>query len=134
MKRDFAPPSVTLKDVHDAVPKHLLKRNMLKSAVYIAGDLAMAVALFGAAVHIDRVASSPVARGFGVAGWQLEVGRWMLWGMYWWFQGLVWAGLFCLGEFVLFHAIIKPSDTVMKVTMLVLVHPVSLACLWFLMR
>lgn len=103
MKREFVPPTVTLKEVHDAVPKHLLKRDELKSVLYIAGDLTMATALFCAATYIDRISTISTVQNTVLAKWQPEVIRWLLWGTYWWFQGVVWAGIFCLGSMHFSH-------------------------------
>ncbi|KAF9044726.1 hypothetical protein BDZ89DRAFT_1058819 [Hymenopellis radicata] len=93
----FSPPTVTLKQIHQAVPKHLLKPNAFIASAYVLRDVLLALFFFRFAMSIDtwdnanfggHVTSALVKRLFKTA----------LWLVYWWFQGLVGAGLFCLGH------------------------------------
>lgn len=114
MRKPFTPTTVTLKEIHDAVPKHLLKSqslgpmefllltvhlgNTLTSALYVLRDIVFSIFLFKFASMI-----TPWAQGnFGgvvTSEWMKVVVKSLLWLTYWWFQGLVWAGMFVLGEF-----------------------------------
>ena len=96
LTRDFAPPTFSLKDVHNAVPKHLLKRSSALSTYYVIRDLVLGVAFFAAATKIEPFVAF-LAENTSVAGWKLQSVRAALWLSYWWFQGLVGGGIFCLG-------------------------------------
>jgi len=97
LKKPFTPPTVTLKEIHDAVPKELLGRDPILSASYIARDVFLAVALVKFASLIGAWAGSNFF-GFLATEWQVGAAKASLWLVYWWFQGLVLAGLFCLGH------------------------------------
>ncbi|KDQ60225.1 hypothetical protein JAAARDRAFT_191632 [Jaapia argillacea MUCL 33604] len=95
--RPFVPPDVTLKQVHDAVPKHLLRPSERLSLSYVIRDVCFCIALFKIAASIEPWSQN----GFcGILGtrWQIWLVKAGLWMVYWWFQGLVWAGMFCLGH------------------------------------
>ncbi|PBL01022.1 hypothetical protein ARMGADRAFT_1043115 [Armillaria gallica] len=81
----FSPPTVTLKEIHDAVPKHLLKGNPVLATLYVLRDISFTLLLFKLASHISDIQAGLFVRSF-------------LWLAYWWVQGLVWAGIFCLGH------------------------------------
>lgn len=97
LKNPFSPPTVSLKEIHDAVPKHLLHRSPSRSLSYVIRDLTMAVALVKAATYIGPLAESNFG-GLLNAGWQTSLAKTALWMTYWWFMGLVGAGIFCLGH------------------------------------
>ncbi|THH17323.1 hypothetical protein EW146_g3466 [Bondarzewia mesenterica] len=90
----FAPPTVTLKQIHDAVPKHLLQRSNVKAALYVLRDIILAAIFLVLATKIDTVTSIIIPGG----GWSNRLLKAGLWGVYWWFQGLVGGGIFCLGH------------------------------------
>lgn len=95
LHRPFAPPTVTLKEIHDAVPKHLLKRDPWKASFYVARDIVFIVLLFKFAASINTWTNSGLF--FPPSSWSALAAKSVLWSAYWWFQGLVWAGVFCLG-------------------------------------
>ena len=92
----FAPPQLSLKDVHNAVPKHLFNRSTFKSLFYVSRHLAMTYAIYFLATRIDHVIAAMVIYGFGQV-WQAVV-RVTLWVLYWTLQSLAFAGLWCLGK------------------------------------
>ncbi|KAF8656529.1 hypothetical protein AX16_002493 [Volvariella volvacea WC 439] len=95
--KPFKPPTISLKEIHDAVPKDLLKVNPVKGTFYVLRDIALTLSLFKFASMITPWAEGGFG-GFIVVGWQLTLIKSTLWLTYWWFQGLVWAGMFCLGH------------------------------------
>ncbi|KAF8220067.1 hypothetical protein L208DRAFT_1455665 [Tricholoma matsutake] len=97
LKKPFAPPTVSLKDIHDAVPKHLLKRNATMGVLYVLRDITFAALLFKLASCITPLAEQDFA-GYVTSGWQKAVLKSALWLSYWWVQGMVFAGIFCLGH------------------------------------
>ncbi|KAH9831150.1 fatty acid desaturase-domain-containing protein [Rhodofomes roseus] len=99
LEKPFVPPTITLKDVHDAVPKHLLRKNPWLSSYYCIRDVVCCAAIFYYGFSIEHI----LAGNFGgfvplSAAWQIRVARAALWLVYWWFQGLSFAGFFCIGK------------------------------------
>ncbi|OCH93320.1 hypothetical protein OBBRIDRAFT_326866 [Obba rivulosa] len=97
--KPFVPPTVTLKQIRDAVPKHLLKKDALLSSYYVARDVLLCITCFAFALSIEPAISS----NFGgyvpmQAAWQMSLVRTTLWLIYWWWQGLVFAGFFCIAH------------------------------------
>lgn len=109
---------MTLKDIHEAVPKHLLKcepfsliatqpnvncgsfrptGSPFKATMYILRDITFTLFLFKFAASIGPWAQSDFG-GYVTDGWQKTVLKSSLWLTYYWFQGMVWAGIFCLGK------------------------------------
>lgn len=101
LHRPFTPPTATLKQLHDAVPKHLLRGYPLKSFGYVIRDILFCVLLFWFAASIPTIARS----GFGglvhlTDPWEVNVLTGTLWVTYWWWQGLVFTSFFCIGEVI----------------------------------
>ncbi|KAK0478475.1 fatty acid desaturase-domain-containing protein [Armillaria novae-zelandiae] len=88
----FSPPTVTLKEIHDAVPKHLLKGNPVLATLYVLRDVSFTLLLFKLASRIGDIEAYISSPALAV------LARAFLWPAYWWVQGLVWAGIFCLGH------------------------------------
>ncbi|RDB16067.1 Delta(12) fatty acid desaturase [Hypsizygus marmoreus] len=97
LKKPFVPPTVTLKEIHDAVPKHLMKRSDTKAILYVLRDITFTLLLFKFASSIGGWAEQDFG-GFVTSGWQKFLVKSALWLTYWWTQGMVWAGIFCLGH------------------------------------
>ncbi|KAK0465151.1 fatty acid desaturase-domain-containing protein [Desarmillaria tabescens] len=91
-KTPFSPPTVTLKEIHDAVPKHLLKGNPVLATLYVLRDISFTLLLFKLASRISDVEAYLTSPVLGI------LVKSFLWLAYWWVQGLVWAGIFCLGH------------------------------------
>ncbi|KAF8884402.1 fatty acid desaturase-domain-containing protein [Gymnopilus junonius] len=96
-KTPFIPPTTTLKEIHDAIPKHLLTKNERKSTFYILRDVTFALILYEFAYSITPWADSDFG-GYVEQGWQKTLLKALMWIVYWWFQSLVGAGMFCLGH------------------------------------
>lgn len=97
LNKPFAPPKVTLKEIHDAVPKHLLSKNHTKATLYVLRDITFTLFLYRFAYCITPWAASDFG-GHITSSWQKAIVKSSLWMFYWWFQGLVGAGIFCLGH------------------------------------
>ncbi|KAG6821135.1 hypothetical protein H0H93_006474 [Arthromyces matolae] len=97
LKKPFSPPTVTLKEIHDAVPKHLLKKDSVKAAAYVARDITFTLLLFKLASLIGPWFETDFS-GFVTSPSTKSVLNATLWGAYYWVQGMVWAGIFCLGH------------------------------------
>ncbi|KAL4260648.1 Fatty acid desaturase [Pleurotus pulmonarius] len=97
LRKPFIPPTVSLKDVHAAVPKKLLQKDPLKATSYILRDIALSALLFKCGSCINPWAESAFGGNLN-PGWQVWLVKNSLWTTYWWIQSLVWAGFFCLGH------------------------------------
>jgi hypothetical protein len=88
---------VTLAQLHAAVPKHLYQKSTLKGLYYFARDVSCAVLTYAIATRIDPFCHylawnyvNPLTANFA---------KWTLWVIYWWWQGIILAGAWCLGRF-----------------------------------
>lgn len=97
LKKPFSPPTATLKEIHDAVPSSLLERNGWKALAYIARDVTFTIILLVFASRISPWSEGNFG-GFIQPGWAHRLVAASLWLAYWFFQGFVWAGIFCLGH------------------------------------
>ncbi|KAI0330272.1 hypothetical protein GY45DRAFT_1370848 [Cubamyces sp. BRFM 1775] len=109
LARPFVPPTITLKELHDAVPKHVLQKDPLRSTGYVLRDVFFCLLFFAFGASIERLVSS----SFGglvplSAPWQVSLARSTLWLIYWWWQGIAFASFFCiaheLGHGTLYHS------------------------------
>ncbi|KAJ3926575.1 MAG: fatty acid desaturase-domain-containing protein [Lentinula lateritia] len=91
--KPFVPPDLTIKQVWEAVPKHLFKKSTTKSLLYLARHLLITYLFYVFAQNIDLIVSSlggtPLAR---------QVLKAVCWMGYWSFQGFAFAGLWCIGH------------------------------------
>ena len=89
----------TLKQIHDAVPKHLLRKDPVRSFGYVARDVSICIALFTFAAYIEPMARSGC---FGlittIRPWQIVLLKTVSWLFYWWWQSLVFSAFFCIGK------------------------------------
>ncbi|KAJ3507813.1 hypothetical protein NLJ89_g6095 [Agrocybe chaxingu] len=97
MRRPFVPPDFTLKELHDAVPKHLLQKNPAKATYYLLRDVTFALLLYKSAYSITPWAESDFS-GYITSPFIKNIVKGFLWASYWWCQGVVGAGFFCLGH------------------------------------
>lgn len=79
------PPSFTLKDIRDAIPKHCFERNLFKSLSHLISDL-LIIAVLGYAASWISHPLLPV--------WS----HYLLWPMYWYAQGSVMTGVWVLSH------------------------------------
>lgn len=97
LNKPFKPPRLTLKDIHDAVPKHLLRPDPTRATLYVLRDITLASFLFKAASSITYLEGIDYY-GLITSSRAKLVLRISLWAIYWFLQGLVFAGIFCLGH------------------------------------
>ncbi|KAF8173455.1 fatty acid desaturase-domain-containing protein [Pholiota molesta] len=104
----FSPPNLCLKQLHDAVPKQLHEKSTLKSLGYLLRHLACTYAFFRLGLLIDAFTQPvPSATSFGqIATYFIRSALWML---YWGWQGITFAGLWCLGHEAGHHALSSHS-------------------------
>ncbi|KAG6827400.1 hypothetical protein H0H92_011928 [Tricholoma furcatifolium] len=99
IKTPFSPTKVmvSLSEVHSAVPKHLHEKNTGKSLLYIFRDLACAFVVYKLGWLIDPVASLLV-QNYGVSETVGTASKWTLWVLYWYWQGIILAGWWCMAH------------------------------------
>jgi len=106
LRKPFTPPNITMKQIHDAVPKHLFKRDAVRSSAYIVRDICLCTLFFVCATYIGPAARTglwglvPVS-----AAWQVQTLKAFLWLSYWWWQGLVFTSFFCIAHELGHHAL-----------------------------
>ncbi|OBZ77389.1 putative alpha-L-arabinofuranosidase A [Grifola frondosa] len=97
--KPFVPPTVTLKQIHDAVPKHLLRKDPLRSTGYLLRDLAFCITFFTFAVSIEPLLESHFGGYVSFSTlWQVSLARAVMWVTYWWWQGIVFTAFFCIAH------------------------------------
>ncbi|KAI0356911.1 linoleoyl phosphatidylcholine delta-12 acetylenase [Trametes cingulata] len=109
----LVPPPWTLKEIRDQIPAHLFERNTTRALGYALRDLVMAGALFALALRIDWLCSHPALQPYlgPVSTVVLKTACWLT---YWWFQGLVFTGIWVIGH-ECGHGAFSPNSTVNNV-------------------
>ncbi|KAF8883956.1 fatty acid desaturase-domain-containing protein [Infundibulicybe gibba] len=93
----YTPMPWSLKEIRAAIPAKFFVRDTRRGLLYFARDLLLATVAWSLASYIDplfkhsstRQALSPIVA---------EVSRWAAWGVYWWFQGLIFTGIWVIGH------------------------------------
>ncbi|OJT09189.1 Delta(12) fatty acid desaturase [Trametes pubescens] len=84
-RTQFVPPTISIKDVHAAVPRHLFEKSTAKSLFYVGRHVGLSALFYVFATRIDTLACNVNT----VLGWG-EAARaalsWALWAMYWFWQ------------------------------------------------
>ncbi len=95
-RTQFVPPTISIKDVHAAVPRHLFEKSTAKSLFYVGRHVGLSALFYVFATRIDTLACNVNT----VLGWG-EAARaalsWALWAMYWFWQSVALAGMWTLG-------------------------------------
>ncbi|KIJ38494.1 hypothetical protein M422DRAFT_33273 [Sphaerobolus stellatus SS14] len=94
-KRRFSPPTFTLKELKDAVPKEAFGRNTFKGVYYIIRHLTIAGIFFWLASHIDTVTALLNSKEYPALS---KLSYWGLWMTYWFFQSLSGGAFWTLGH------------------------------------
>ncbi|KAF7800238.1 hypothetical protein EIP86_011485 [Pleurotus ostreatoroseus] len=90
----FVPPKVTISELHRAIPESLFEKSTLLSLQYVARDIALSIAFYLAVIQADAWIDLHGSH-FTWARYMLEAAAWVL---YWVFQGLAFAGFWCLSH------------------------------------
>src|ERR1700678_2923410 len=94
----FTPPNLSLKEVRDAVPRHLHERSTLKSLGYVLRHLAFTCGFYYLATLIN-ISTASSRYGDNITFLLRYFVRPSLWILYWGWQGITFAGIWCLGTF-----------------------------------
>ncbi|CDO70622.1 hypothetical protein BN946_scf184748.g20 [Trametes cinnabarina] len=99
LSRPFAPPTITLKQLHEAVPKHLLRKDPIRSTGYVLRDVFFCVLFFAFGASIERLVTTSFGGFIPLStSWQISLARTTLWMIYWWWQGIAFASFFCIAH------------------------------------
>ncbi|KAG6885731.1 hypothetical protein C0993_010558 [Termitomyces sp. T159_Od127] len=93
----FTPMSWSLKEIRAAIPRKYFVRNMSRGLSYFARDLLMAIMIWSLAATIDPYFQRQETQDF-LTPLGSELARWVAWGVYWWFQGLIFTGIWVIGH------------------------------------
>jgi len=93
-RQPFIPSSFTLKELRVAVPKKAFKRSTVKGVYYVLRDVVLFTFFLWLASRIDTTVAALSGDHERIA----KVLRWSMWLTYWYFQGLVGAGIWILGK------------------------------------
>lgn len=96
----FSPPTVSIKELHAAVPRHLFEKDTFKGLFYVARHLLITYILYCGASQIDSAAFSICGSPCNIA--LTTSARFLLWCTYWFWQSVAFTGIWSLGELRLF--------------------------------
>jgi hypothetical protein len=107
---------LTIAQVHAAIPKELWEKSTMKGLYYTARDIFFAALFWKLSTYIEPLASSLVgtydvstfaaSHGYdlqhdivvNVTPLAAKLAKWSLWALYWHWQGVAFAGWWCLGH------------------------------------
>ncbi|TFK32080.1 delta-12 fatty acid desaturase [Crucibulum laeve] len=92
----FKPPTVTLAELRAGIPKHLYQKSTLKGFYYFLRDVTCLVVMNRFGCLIDPVVKSALHAGHNIA--LVNTLKYAAWCFYLHWQGVIFAGLWCLGH------------------------------------
>lgn len=94
---EYSPMPWTLSEIRAAIPPHLHVRQTWKGLLYLTRDIILAAITWKLGLLIDPTfKSSDAVKTLTPLG--AEVARWGAWSVYWWFQGLIFTGIWVIGH------------------------------------
>jgi omega-6 fatty acid desaturase (delta-12 desaturase) len=93
----FSPPNLSLKQLHEVVPRRLHERSTAKSLAYLLRHLAITYVFFYLATFINPITLSGTKLYPQLAFFFRQIVHPLLWLLYWGWQGVTFAGIWCLG-------------------------------------
>ncbi|TFY81121.1 hypothetical protein EWM64_g2893 [Hericium alpestre] len=93
----FSPMKWSLAEIRAAIPARLFIRDTRRSMRYLVRDMAMAIAMWRLALFIDPFFQAGQTRSL-LGAPVTETLRWLSWMVYWWFQGLIFTGIWVIGH------------------------------------
>lgn len=85
---------MTLAEIHYVVPQHLHRKDTHKGLYYVFRDIFFAVLVFKLGLMIEPFSMSMVDRSLTVG----VVSKWCFWTLYWYCQGIILGGWWCLAH------------------------------------
>ncbi|KAF9003035.1 delta-12 fatty acid desaturase [Cyathus striatus] len=96
-KTPFKPTNVTISEVHSVIPKDLYRKSTIKGLGYTARDISFAFAVYKLGRCIDPF-NHTLTDVYGFSSGTTTVVKWLLWGLYWYWQGVILAGWWCIAH------------------------------------
>ncbi|KAI0800055.1 fatty acid desaturase-domain-containing protein [Fomes fomentarius] len=93
----FVPPTISIKDVHAAVPRHLFEKSTAKGLYFVGRHVALSVLFYLFATRIEQV-SWIIASELRWSASGRNVLSWVCWVLYWFWQSVSFAGMWTLGH------------------------------------
>ncbi|KAF9453347.1 delta 12 fatty acid epoxygenase [Macrolepiota fuliginosa MF-IS2] len=93
----FTPMHWSLKEIRAAIPAKYFVRDMRKGLYYLTRDILLAAAAWSLALRIDPLFRNPRV-SHTLTPFLSEIARWGVWCIYWWFQGLIFTGIWVIGH------------------------------------
>ncbi|EAU81574.2 delta 12 fatty acid epoxygenase [Coprinopsis cinerea okayama7 len=93
----FRPMPWSLKEIRAAIPPEMFVRSLGKGLLYLLRDILLAAVAWSLALRIDPFFQQATIRAI-ITPVGAECLRWIAWGVYWWFQGLIFTGLWVIGH------------------------------------
>ncbi|KAJ7818813.1 delta-12 fatty acid desaturase [Mycena leptocephala] len=93
----FSPPQFLISEIHAAVPKHLFHKSTVLGLYYYARDIAFIFLAYKLGSVIEPF-SQRLSQSFGLGQAVTFTLRWLLWALYWHWQGVIMAGLWTLAH------------------------------------
>lgn len=94
---EFSPMMWSLGEIRAAIPAKYYVRDTMRGLRFMVRDFIIAAGLWYAATFIDPFGKSEAVRT-QLTPVGAEALRWSLWGVYWWFQGLNFTGIWVIGH------------------------------------
>ena len=96
-RKTFAPPELSLKELRSAIPRHLFERSTFKSGLYISIHVFLTVLLHVSAERIPIILDQ-LSKTCNHPKVIQNLVQPILWVLYWGWQGMFFAGIWCLGQ------------------------------------
>ncbi|THH18379.1 hypothetical protein EW146_g2583 [Bondarzewia mesenterica] len=93
----FRPPNFTPAEIHAAIPPELKRKSTTKAITYVSRDIIVSLLLYILCLYIDSIPPVLISC-YGVNRTAAVSIGWILWLIYWWCQGIVLAGWWCLAH------------------------------------
>ncbi|KAF9030618.1 fatty acid desaturase-domain-containing protein [Panaeolus papilionaceus] len=94
---EYTPMPWSLKEIRAAIPAEMFVRDTRKGLLYFARDVLCAAIAWKSATYIDPYFTSAASKDL-LTPIGAEVARWASWCVYWWFQGLIFTGIWVIGH------------------------------------
>ncbi|KAF8069220.1 delta-12 fatty acid desaturase [Lyophyllum atratum] len=97
LKTPFEPPEITLAELRAAIPKSVFEKSTIKTLYYVGRDLFSSLVVHYLGARIDDHVP-PYLEMIGMPSVLVNLVRWILWGLYWFSQSVIFTGWWALAH------------------------------------